>query len=66
MLGRAVAFPSPVLLSPRARVKYCSFPPGGGRLGWGGRSRDGRCKPRLASPLPSPLAALRGRFFIRH
>ena len=41
----------------RAPVKYCPFPPDGGRLGWGVRGRDRRCKPCLSSPppLPSPI-----------
>src|SRR5438552_3414163 len=48
---------SPSSITPRTPVKYCPFPPGGGRLGWGGRARDGHYEPRLAlpPPLPSPV-----------
>ena len=54
VLGRAVAFPSPVLLSPRARVKYCSFPPWRGKVGMGGQKqrRTLQATPGLTLTLP--------------
>ena len=45
---------------PRTPVKYCPFPPGGGRLGWGGRGRDGRRSHAWPHPHPCPPPS-RGR-----
>src|SRR5216683_8429782 len=45
------------LMVSRTPAKYCPFPPGGGRWGWGGGGRDGLREPPRASPppLPSPV-----------